>query len=181
MAGIEVLLQSSQIGDETARKVNENRVLLHVGELVFAEESGVRLAAIHVQGHGIGLFQQFVEGVATVGIAQCQFLLNVVEHHAHAEGLGQYRQLGADVAVADDAEGLASHFMRTGSGLVPQAMLDVMRVCGNAAHQADDVADHQFHHGTGVGVGSVEHGDATLAGMCQIDLIGADAEAADGA
>mgnify|MGYP005869089411 CR=1 FL=1 len=45
-----------------------------MGELVFAEESGVRLAAIHVQGHGIGLFQQFVEGVSAV----CKKLVGVL-------------------------------------------------------------------------------------------------------
>ena len=69
--------------------------------------------------------------------------------------------------------------MRAGSGLVPQAMAHVMRVGGNAAHQADDVADHQFHHGTGVGIRGVEHADAMLARIIEIHLIGADAEASD--
>ena len=57
----------------------------------------------------------------------------------------------------------------------------MMGVRRNAAHQANDVADNQFHHGTSVGIWGIEHGDAVLARIVEIDLIGADAEAADGA
>ena len=85
-----------------------------------------------------------------MGVAQCELLLDVVEHHAHAQRFRQYRQLGTDVAVSDDAQRLAAHLMRTGGRLVPQAVLDVMRMRRDATHQADDVANHQFHNGTGV-------------------------------
>ena len=132
-----------------------------------------------MQGHRIGLLQQFVKGLATVGVAHRQLLLDIVEHDAHAQSLRQHGQLRADIAVSDDAQGLAANLMGAGSGLVPQAMAHVMRVGGNAAHQADDVADHQFHHGTGVGIRGVEHADAMLARIIEIHLIGADAEASD--
>ena len=89
-------------------------------------------------------------------------------------------KLRSDIAVADDAERLASHFMRAGSRLVPHTVLHMMGVRGNAAHQANDVADNQFHHGASVGIWGIEHGDAVLARIVEIDLIGADAEAADG-
>ena len=55
----------------------------------------------------------------------------------------------------------------------------MVRVRGDAAHQADDVANDQFHHGTGIRIRRVEHGDAALARVVEIDLVGADAEAAD--
>ena len=70
--------------------------------------------------------------------------------------------------------------MRAGGRLVPHALLHVVRVRGDAAHQADDVADHQLDDRTGVGVRRVEHGDAVLAGVVEVDLVGADAEASDG-
>ena len=54
-----------------------------------------------------------------MGVAQCELLLDVVEHHAHAQRFRQYGQLGTDVAVSDDAQRLAAHLMRTGGRLVP--------------------------------------------------------------
>ena len=47
-------------------------------------------------------------------------------------------------------------------------------------HQADDVADDQFHHGSSVRIRGVEDGDAVLACVFKIHLIGADTEASDG-
>ena len=88
-------------------------------ELVFAEESRVRLASIHMKRDHIGLFQQFVERVATVGVAHGELLFNVVEQHAHAKRLGDDGKLGADVAVADDAERLASDLMGAGGRTYP--------------------------------------------------------------
>ncbi|CUN48270.1 Uncharacterised protein [Bifidobacterium adolescentis] len=179
MAGIQMLLQRVQIRHETTGQVDEDGILLHMLELVFAEESRVRLASIHMKRDHIGLFQQFVERVATVGVAHGELLFNVVEQHAHAKRLGDDGKLGADVAVADDAERLASDLMGAGGGLIPHAVLHMMGVRGNAAHQADDVADHQLHHGTGIRIRRVEDGDAVLARVFEIHLVGANAEAAD--
>ena len=69
--------------------------------------------------------------------------------------------------------------MGAGGGLIPHAVLHMMGVRGNAAHQADDVADHQLHHGTGIRIRRVEDGDAVLARVFEIHLVGANAEAAD--
>ena len=69
--------------------------------------------------------------------------------------------------------------MRSGRRLVPQPVLQVMGVGGYAPHQADDVADHQLDHVARVRIRRVEHGHAVRARILQIDLVGADAEAAD--
>lgn len=44
----------------------------------------------------------------------------------------------------------------------------------------DGFGQYQFGYRTGVGVWRVEHGDTALAGSFQVDLVGADAEAANG-
>jgi hypothetical protein len=44
--------------------------------------------------------------------------------------------------------------------------------------QHDRLGDHQFGHAAGVGIGRVEHRDAGQLGRVQVDLVGADAEAA---
>ena len=179
MTGIQMLLQRVQIRYETAGQIDENRILLHMGELVLTEETGIGLAAIDMQSDHIGLLEQLVQRGATVSIAHGKLLFDVVEHHTHAKRLGDDGKLGADIAVADDTERLASHLVGAGSGLIPHAMLHVMGVRGNAAHQADDIADDQFHHGAGVRIWSIEYGDAMLARIVKIDLIGTYAEASD--
>ncbi|MCY1446450.1 hypothetical protein D9M71_630190 [compost metagenome] len=50
----------------------------------------------------------------------------------------------------------------------------------NAAQQQDGLGQHQFGYRTGVGIGGVEHRDTALAGGIEVDLVGTDAEAADG-
>ena len=121
-----------------------------------------------------------MERFASTCITEREFLLEVVEDDTHAERLGEYRELRTDVAVADDAEGLAANLMGAGSRLVPYTMLHVVCVGGDASHQAYDVADHQFHHGTRVRIWCIEYSDAVLGGMVQVHLVRADAEAADG-
>ncbi len=50
----------------------------------------------------------------------------------------------------------------------------------DAAQEQDGLGQHQLGYRTGVGVWRVEHGDTALAGSFQVDLVGADAEAANG-
>ena len=62
-------------------------------ELVFAEEPCVGFAAVHMDRHGVGLLEQFIERVAALGVAHRELFVEVVEHHAHAERLGEHRKL----------------------------------------------------------------------------------------
>ena len=50
----------------------------------------------------------------------------------------------------------------------------------DAAQQHDDLADDEFGDAAGVGERRVEHRNAEPLGRVEIDLVGADAEAADG-
>ena len=69
----------------------------------------------------VGDLEQLVEADAAARVAERQLVGGVVEDHPHAECLGHDRQLGADVAVADDAERAAADLMRAAGGLVPHA------------------------------------------------------------
>ncbi len=113
-------------------------------------------------------------------VAHRQLGHHVVEVHLHAHRLGQHRQLGADRAVADDAELLAADLEGVGRRLDPAAAVAGGVLFRDAAQQQDGLGQHQLGHRAGVGIGGVEHGDAALAGGVQVDLVGADAEAADG-
>ena len=122
---------------------------------------------------------KLVERLAWLGVAVAQLVDHVEIDHPHAHGFGERGQLGADIAVADDAERLAAHFHAVGGALVPAALMGVDRARENAAHQHDDFADRQLRHRAGVGEGRVEDRDAADARGGQRDLVGADAEAAD--
>src|SRR5690606_1883386 len=88
--------------------------------------------------------------------------------------------LGADVAVADDAQGLAAHLVAAGGRLAPATAVALGVLLRDAAHQHDRLGHHQLGDAAGVGVGRVEHRDAGQLRRLEVDLVGADAEAADG-
>jgi hypothetical protein len=50
---------------------------------------------------------------------------------------------------------------------------------GELAGEADDLADYELGDGAGVGEGGVEDADAVGGGVGEVDLVRADAEAAD--
>ncbi len=95
------------------------------------------------------------------------------------EVLGQDGQLGADVAVADDAERPAADLVGAVGVLVPDAGVHRRVLLGQAPGQRDDLRDRELDHAAGIGERRVEDGDALAGGGGEVDLIGADAERAD--
>lgn len=73
----------------------------------------------------------------------------------------------------------AADFERVGRALDPAATVAGSVLLRDAAQQQDGLGQYQLGHRTGVGVRCVEHGDTALAGSFQVDLVGADAEAAN--
>jgi hypothetical protein len=63
--------------------------------------------------------------------------------------------------------------------LVPDALVHPLGLLQQPARQRDDLADDQLDDAAGVGVGRVEDRDAPGSGGVQVDLVRADAEAAD--
>ena len=98
----------------------------------------------------------------------------------HAQTFGQYRQLGADGAVAHNTQGLAANLKGVVGAFLPATTVGHGVLFGNAAQQQNRLAQHQLGHRTGVGEGRVEHHNAALTRSVQIDLIGANAKAAYG-
>ncbi len=133
-----------------------------------------------MQGDDIGAFEQIVQAVGGPCIAQRQLGFDVVEDHAHPQAFGQHAHLGADVAVADDAQHLVARLEAAGGGLGPATAVAKRVLLRDAAQQHDGFGDHQLGHAARVGVGGVEDRHAQPARGAQIHLVGADAEAADG-
>ena len=73
-------------------------------------------------------------------IAQRQLGDHVEKRHLHAQRLGQHRQLGADVAVADDAQRPAAHLVAAPGRLVPDPVVHPQRLLAQPAGEGDDLA-----------------------------------------
>lgn len=58
----------------------------------------------HVQRHHVAHIEQIGQMAHLLRVAQRQLVLDIVEEHLHAQPFGQNAQLGANVAVADDAQ-----------------------------------------------------------------------------
>ena len=134
----------------------------------------------YMQAHHIRLGQQLLQAGGLARIAQRQLGLDIRKHHTHAQLLGQHANLRANVAVADDAQRFAAHLVRVGCTLDPATPVQNGIFLGDATHQHDDLRQHQLGHASGVGKRSVEHRNAQAHGRIQIDLVGANAKAANG-
>ena len=115
VAALDAPAQRHVVDDHAARGVDEDRPRPHQRELLRAEQAGVARPPVHVQRHHVGLGQQRLERRHPAGVAVRQPVGGVEEDHPQAERLGDVGQLGADVAVADDAEGAAADLVAAGA------------------------------------------------------------------
>src|SRR5699024_5868970 len=179
VAGDEVVPQGLEVDDETPGEVEEEAARAHPGELLRAEVAGIAGAAVDVQRDRLARLEELLEGAALPGIAQGELVLEVEEGDVHAEGLGDDGQLGADVAVADDAERAPPDLVRPLRRLVPDPAVQRGVLVGEVAGQADDLAEGELDDAAGVGEGGVEDDRPGLGGGIEVDLVRADAEGAD--
>ncbi len=175
----QVVAERTVVDDHATGRVDEQRPRLHRRELGGAEEPGVAGSSVDVEAHDVGDLEQLRERPGTTRVAVRRPVRLVVEHDAHPERLGEVRQLRADVAVAHDAQGPATHLVTAARGLVPHAVVHPHRLLRQPPRERDDLADHELHHAARVGVRRVEDRDAPVGRSGEVDLVGADAEAAD--
>ncbi|MCY1210298.1 hypothetical protein D9M72_219820 [compost metagenome] len=178
VAGFQGGVQRVDVHHRAARGVDQNGAAAHAPDGCGVHDLFGGLAARHVQGHDVGLLQQIVQRPGGAGVAQRQLGLDVVVDHAHAQAFGQRADLRADIAVAHDAQRLAAGFEGARGALVPVAEVHARVLFRNPAQQQDGFAQHQFGDRAGVREGRIEYRDAALHGRVQVDLVGADAEAA---
>ncbi len=132
-----------------------------------------------MQADDVALGQKLPERLHRLGIAVAKPVGVVEENHLHAHRLGEHRQLRPDIAVADDAQRAATHFMAVGGGLVPGAVMRRDRARKDPPQQHHDFADHEFGDAARIRERCVEDGNAAPARRVEIDLVGPDAETSD--
>eukprot|EP00962_Isochrysis_galbana_P049011 scaffold20628_cov112-Isochrysis_galbana.AAC.2 len=150
----------------------------HLCELRSSEEvlGGWKLG--YVEGDVVHRRQHLVHRAALRRVPNRHFWNHVVIHHLHTQRLCQHRHLRADVAVADDAEGLATDLAAVLGHLEPAAAVALGRAVHHLPGQRDDLADDQLGHRAGVCVWGVEHRDSRPLAVVEGVVVGADAVAA---
>jgi hypothetical protein len=133
----------------------------------------------HVQRDDVGAASSASSEPSWRALPSGSFGLDVVVEHHRMPRLGEHADLRADVAVADDAEHLAARLVAARRALGPAAAVQQRVLLRDAAHQHHDLGEHQLGDAARVGEGRVEHRDAAARRGGQVDLVGADAEAAD--
>mmetsp|Transcript_2767 Transcript_2767/g.7745 ORF Transcript_2767/g.7745 Transcript_2767/m.7745 type:complete len:439 (-) Transcript_2767:31-1347(-) len=178
VAGLQGRRKRRDRDDLAAAGVQQEGALPHLADLLLADQVDRGGEVRHVQGDEIRSGEELLHGGHLRRVAHGQLGDDVVVDHLHAHGLRAHRQLRADVAVADEAEGLAADLEAAHRLLEPGAAMHGGRAVADLAGQADDVPDDELRHAAGVREGGVEDRDALRLRGLQIDLVGADAEAA---
>mmetsp|Transcript_11999 Transcript_11999/g.31770 ORF Transcript_11999/g.31770 Transcript_11999/m.31770 type:complete len:344 (+) Transcript_11999:1289-2320(+) len=167
--------------DAAAGDVEEARAVLHLGDLLLADEALRALQQRHVHREEVRAREHLVERHQRGAYRQRELRCGerVARDDVHAEARGAARDLPPDAAEADDAEGFPGEARADEAGAAPAAGLEdgvgLRDEAGHGAEQGDGV----LGGGDAVAGGRVDDDDAALAGGVEVDVVDADAGAAD--
>ena len=85
-----------------------------------------------------------------LGVAQGQLVGRVVKPDGHPEALGQYRQLRADIAVADDPETPAPHLVAPLGRFVPDTLVHLAGLVGQPPLHRDYLGYYELDDTAGI-------------------------------
>ena len=105
--------------------------------------------------------------------------IGIAADDLHAEDLGATRNLGANAADSEDAEGFAGQLGTLQALLLPLAgargVVGLRNVAGHGEHESEG----EFGNGRGAGAGSVHHHNAAARGGLHVNVVNAHACAAN--
>ncbi|MNT23477.1 hypothetical protein D3C72_1588960 [compost metagenome] len=136
-----------------------------------------------MEGQEVGLSDQILDGQqadAELGAALGGDE-GVVGRDLHAGGLGDGRDMRADAAEADHAEGLAEELHAHVLGALPLAALGAGVGRGHVAREREHQRQGLLGGGDGVAGRRVDHHHTVAGGRGHVDVVDADAGAADDA
>ena len=181
MAGLDGGLEVRFDHEATAGAVDDSDPFFRLGDGLGVDQVARGICERRVQGDDVGARQQLVERhllhVEVAGALVGEIGIEGDDPHLQAVGtLGHDR---ADIAAADDAEGLARELHAHEARLLPFAGLGGFVGGGNLAGEREHHGDRMLGRGDGVAVRRVHDDDAALGRRGHIDVVDADAGAAD--
>ncbi|EAR50516.1 hypothetical protein OG2516_09735 [Oceanicola granulosus HTCC2516] len=181
VAVLERVRQRLLVDEAAARAVDDPHALLRLGEVLAAQDVLRLLRQRHVQGDEVGARQQRVEPDlldTELGGALLR-QERIVGDHLHPQPHRAGADDAADVARADHAERLAGQLDAHEARLLPLARMGRGRRLGDLARDGEHHRDGVLGGGDHVAEGGVHHDDALLRRVRDVDVIDADAGAAD--
>ena len=181
LAGLERVREGFVDDELAAGAVHDADAGLHDGDGLPVDEALGLPGEADVEGEEVGPAEKVVDldqGDAVLA-GDDRGDKGVVADEGHVEGAGAASYLEADAAEADDAEGLAAEFGALERLLVPLAGVHAAVGLRNFATHRDHKAEGEFGDGDGVGAGGVHDDNALAGGSGGVDVIHADAGAAD--
>ena len=181
MAGLEGRGQRALVDQAAARAVDDAHALLGLGKRCRVDDVAGLVGERGVQGDEIGAAQQVVE--LHLLHAQLHGALGRQEgiegDHLHLQADGAVGDDGADVAAADHAQRLGVELDAQELRLLPLAALGGAVGLGDLAGERHHQRDGVLGGGDGIAEGRVHDDDALGGGGPHIDVVDADAGAAD--
>ena len=181
-AGLQGLVHILLVDDAAAAHVQDNGVVLHLGDGLGIEQVAGLIVQRHMDGDEVRNLQHLVDAHA-LGVLLLEDVsgqIGVVSDDVHLEHAGQLAHALADAAKAQNAQGLAPQLAAHELILVP-LLVDLHVVAGGngMAGQVQHLGDGQLGHGVAVQAGGVDDLHALLLGVVQVDVVqthGADAD-----
>ena len=181
MAGLDGIGKRCLIHQTATGAVDDANAGLRLGDVVLAENAAGLVGHRHVQRDEISARQELVQldlfdthFLGTLGRQE-----GVIGDDMHAEPNRLLADDAADIASADDAQRLAGDLDAHELRLFPLAGLGrgvgLRQLAGNGEHERDGM----FSRRDGIAEGRVHHDDAALGGSRNVDIVDADAGAAD--
>ncbi len=184
LAGLQSGEEIGFIDDAAAGAIEDADAFFHFGEGGGVDHAFGLVGHRHVDGDEIADGIQIVHVLLDVhvqGFGAGAGKVGIVSEDFHAEGGGAFGDFAADAAHAEDAKGLVVKFGALKILAAPFAFLHGGVGLRNLAGQGHKHGKGQFGGGNGVAAGGVHHDDAALGGGIDIDIVHADAGAADDA
>ena len=183
MAGRELGSKGGFVDETAARAIHNTRALLHALEAFGIKHVARFIGQRHVHGDEVGLRDGLIEilGQFDLQTAGAGFgKVRVVGEDAHAEREGALGHFGADAAHAENDESFAVEFGALEAFAVPLSGFHAGVSHGDFAGDRHEEREGVLGGGDGVSAGGVHDHDAALGGCIDIDIVHANAGAADG-
>lgn len=170
--------QSFNHNDVAAARIQKVGAWLHLRDFICAHHPLREGRGRDMKSDEIGFAEQVPEIWHGLRVPERELRLNVVEHHSHPHRFGHRRNLGADVPVTDDSQGLASDLKAAIALFVPDSLVQLDIALTDLTGQRDHIGNRHFCDASGIRERRIEYGHARALGRFQIDVIGSHTEAA---
>ena len=179
MAALQRGAERIDLHDRAAARVQQACARFHLRELGGPDHVlGLRRFR-NVKRDEVRFGEQLFELRDRAVVAHRELRHDVVEHHAHAERFSEHADLAADMAVADDAEGVTADLVAPDRELAPLTRVNFSQAVAELARQHHDLGEDELGDRAGVRERGVERRHTGAPRAHEIDLIRADAKRAD--